>query len=87
MIYSYIQCMATLQIRDFPDDLYEKLKKSAENDRRSISQQAIILLEMALNKTFNIERRRKAIEELKKLDLKFSSSFDITRSVREDRNR
>lgn len=79
--------MATLQIRDFPDDLYDKLKKEAENERRSISQQTIVLLEKALNNTVNIERRRKAIDELKKLDLKFSSSFDITKSIREDRKR
>ena len=40
--------MASLQIRDMPEDLYESLKLKAEKDHRSMAQQAVILLSEAL---------------------------------------
>ena len=33
--------MATLNIKNFPDDLYKRLQKLAERERRSVAQQAI----------------------------------------------
>jgi plasmid stability protein len=40
--------MAILNIKNFPDELYERLKERAREERRSVSQQVIILLEHAL---------------------------------------
>lgn len=37
--------MATLTIRDVPDDVYEALKQLAERNRRSLTQQVVVLLE------------------------------------------
>lgn len=37
--------MPALQVRDLPDDLYEKLKENAQRGRRSISQQTIVILQ------------------------------------------
>ena len=37
--------MATLQVRDIDDRLYESLKKLATNEKRSISQEVIHILE------------------------------------------
>ena len=39
--------MATLNIKNFPDDLYDKLKEHAERERRSVAQQVICTLERA----------------------------------------
>ncbi len=39
--------VATLTIRNVPDDLYELLKQSAKQHRRSINSEAIFLLERA----------------------------------------
>ena len=39
--------MPTLQIRDMPQELYDRLVESAEINRRSLTQQAIVLLEDA----------------------------------------
>ena len=39
--------MATLQIRDLPDDLYALLRCAAERNHRSIAQQAIVDLRRA----------------------------------------
>lgn len=40
--------MPALQVRDFPSDLYEELKLSAEQDHRSIAQQTIALINDSL---------------------------------------
>jgi plasmid stability protein len=40
--------MATLHVRNVPDELYERLKESAEAKRRSLSTQVIVLLNEAL---------------------------------------
>lgn len=40
--------MATLNIKDFPDDLYEALKRRARSDRRSVAQEVVHLLERAV---------------------------------------
>ena len=40
--------MATLYVRDMPDKLYEHLKKRAADEGRSISQEAVRLLRLAL---------------------------------------
>lgn len=41
--------MTALQVRDFPSDLYEELRMSAEQDHRSIAQQTIALLNQSLH--------------------------------------
>lgn len=40
--------MATLYVRDIPEQLYEQLKKRAADEGRSISQEAVRLLRLAL---------------------------------------
>jgi hypothetical protein len=41
--------MATLVIKSFPEELHVRLKKAAVENRRSVTQQTIRLLEEALN--------------------------------------
>src|SRR6266436_4978478 len=45
--------MATLHVRNVPDELYEELRKRAERDGRSIGAEAIALLRFAI-----VERAR-----------------------------
>lgn len=40
--------MATITIKNIPDDLYERLKQSAETHRRSINSEVIVYLERSL---------------------------------------
>lgn len=40
--------MATLTIKNMPDDLYKELKRTAEAHRRSINSEALVCLERAL---------------------------------------
>ena len=50
--------MPSLQIRDMPLGLYEALKASAENDHRSLAQQAIVLLAAAIDDNSQSKTRR-----------------------------
>jgi antitoxin FitA len=43
--------MATMTLKNVPDDLYEQLKRRAELHRRSINSEAIVCLERALQST------------------------------------
>lgn len=40
--------MATMTLKNVPDELYEQLKQSAERHRRSLNSEAIVCLERAL---------------------------------------
>jgi len=40
--------MATLNVKNFPDLLYERLKKQAKRDGRSVASEVAVLLEGAL---------------------------------------
>ncbi len=40
--------MATMTLKNVPDELYQQLKQSAERHRRSINSEAIVCLERAL---------------------------------------
>ncbi len=40
--------MATLTIKNVPDDVYERLKQQAKENRRSINNEAIVILENVL---------------------------------------
>ena len=40
--------MATLNVKNFPPELYEKLKERARADRRSVAREVVHLLERAV---------------------------------------
>jgi plasmid stability protein len=40
--------MATVTVKNIPDDLYERLKAAAEADRRSINSEIILCIEQAV---------------------------------------
>jgi plasmid stability protein len=39
--------MATLNIKNFPDDLYKTIQQRSKQDRRSVAQEVVYLLEQA----------------------------------------
>jgi plasmid stability protein len=41
--------MATLNVKNLPDPLYEKLKRRAEQQHRSVAQEVTVILEAALD--------------------------------------
>lgn len=84
--------MHTLQIRNIPEDLFRRIKKSAKDSRRSMTQEAIVLLDKALSdnddKKVHLHQRRKLAEEAaKKRKLTEEEAKLAIRWLREDRDR
>ncbi len=81
--------MPLLQVRDMPQDLYEKLSQVAESENRSIAQETIVLLRKALNLTEErITRRKKILETIQKTKIEGTDTFpDPVHLIREDRER
>lgn len=63
--------MATLYVRDMPDELYKHLKKRATEEGRSISQETVRLLRLAL------------LTDRPKPDLEFKAWIDRVTEQRE----
>jgi plasmid stability protein len=59
--------MATLTVKNIPDDLYEQLKQSAGAHRRSINSEVIVCLERSLqNPQRNTDQLFASIRKLRK---------------------
>lgn len=80
--------MATLHVRNVPDDLYERLQQEARTQRRSLSSEVVILLSWALDGS---ERRPgqilNAIRERRHFSPAEVGAPDSTTLLREDRDR
>jgi hypothetical protein len=81
--------MALLQVRDFPQELYETLMRVAKLEHRSTAQQAVVLLRDALGQSDGRTLRRKALlaqigEAGLSLPARAREPADL---VREDRDR
>ncbi|MEH2250735.1 FitA-like ribbon-helix-helix domain-containing protein [Nostoc sp.] len=88
--------MATLYVRNLPDDLYAKLQELAVSQHRSINAQVITLLEQALKtetQQTDEERRKnvpKLLEEIRLRREQLPTDIewpDSTAMIREDRDR
>ncbi|MGM0600651.1 MAG: hypothetical protein ACQETH_12645 [Candidatus Rifleibacteriota bacterium] len=83
--------MTSLQVRDFPEHLYQEIVQLAEADRRSITQETIVLLEKALNMEKENKKYRqqllKKIQEETSHEKQVKKILDPVKLVREDRER
>jgi plasmid stability protein len=86
--------MLTIQLRNLPEGQYLAIQKSAKESKRSMTKEAIFLLENALiqKKHSPVDRSPKqvALAELKKLaqsDLPKLSLNQINNMISEDRHR
>ena len=72
--------MATLNVKNFPDPLYDKLREMAGREHRSVAQQVIHLLEQA---TESAEPR--SLLELRGLGREVWAGIDAAAYVDEER--
>ena len=82
--------MPTLQVRDLPDYIYQQIVELAESERRSITQQTIILLEKALEiEKHNKYRRKELFDQIiKETESECNKDFpNPVKLIREDRDR
>ena len=82
--------MPSIQVRDLPEQIYNKIKNNAQKEHRSLSQQAIVTLKKGLGIDENHkERRRILVDQI----MSRRVAFDITKLenpvnlIREDRDR
>jgi antitoxin FitA len=82
--------MAILHIRNVPDDLYERLRRRAAGQHRSLSAEVIDLLESGVRAMPSpdefddwLQRARELREELRAQGF----AFDAAAAIREDRER
>jgi len=82
-------CMALLQVRDCPDDIYQKISRVARREKRTIAQQIIVMLENSLGQeTSNRERRLKVLDRISSREVsKEAQDIDAVALIREDRDR
>lgn len=73
--------MATLNIKNFPDELYERLQERAEEEHRSLAQQVIHLLEESAGRA-----RLHSILELRGLGKELWKDIDPVEHVRAERD-
>lgn len=81
--------MPLLQVRDIPEDLYEKLSLIAKAENRSIAQETIVLLRRALELTKERKTKRKQVlDEIADLNMINTNNFPGPEElIREDRDR
>lgn len=72
--------MATLNVKDFPDALYERIKRRAAAERRSIAGEVVHLLEGAV-----AEATPTSILELRGLGREAWHGVDVAEHVRTER--
>lgn len=73
--------MATLNIKNFPDALYERLQERAKREHRSVAQQVIHLLEESAG-----EPKLHSILELRGLGKEYWKDIDPVAHVRAERD-
>jgi hypothetical protein len=79
--------MPLLQVRDFPEDVYEEITFEAHRQHRTIAQQTIILIKKGLGEEIsNKERRKLALERTFSRSVPQNAKIvDYVKFVREDR--
>ena len=73
--------MATLNIKNFPDDLYRRLQKLAEQEHRSIAQQVVHTLDRATDR-----EKKHSILEFKGIAKGLWEGADAAEYVRRERD-
>jgi plasmid stability protein len=80
--------MASIYIRDLSPATYERLKERAKQNRRSITQEAAVVLDAALNKQEQSKELWERIDRIReRVTARYGSFSDSTAKVREDRKR
>ncbi len=82
--------MATLHVRNVPDKLYQRIKRLAEAQNRSLSAEVSTLLDQAVDAEERSVTQSKLLADAKRLreSLRWAPSFpDSVTLLREDRDR
>ncbi|MFA6012717.1 MAG: hypothetical protein WC799_22180 [Desulfobacteraceae bacterium] len=79
--------MPTLQVRDLPQEIYNKLNYLAKKEHRSMAQETIVLLKEGIeNRLDNQTRRRKLLETFNGLGVDTTGLPTPEELIREERD-
>ena len=82
--------MPSIQVRDLPEQIYNKIKNNAQKDHRSLSQQVIVTLKKGLGIDENYkERRRILVDQImsRRIVFDIAKLENPANLIREDRDR
>jgi hypothetical protein len=80
--------MATLELLDIPDDLYQRLVERSEREHRTVAEEAVLVLSKGLTEETNRERRARILDEIHaRPELRNLELSDPVKLIREDRDR
>ncbi|MGB0387790.1 MAG: FitA-like ribbon-helix-helix domain-containing protein [Ardenticatenaceae bacterium] len=82
--------MATLHVRNIPDELYGRLKQYAQAQNRSLSAQVISLLNQAIEHEAQRSQQQQLLDEIRRCRFVYSNEVNVEDSVtllREERER
>lgn len=82
--------MPSLQVRDLPENIYEKLAEQAQKEHRSLAQQAVVLLAKGLNVDLNTKEKRKQLIDRIVKDSEETSKYTLSNPadiLKKDRKR
>lgn len=75
--------MPTLNIKGFPDDLYNLLMQQAKQDRRSLTGEVLYLLELALEAE---QKKKRSILQMRGLGKKHWKKVEATEHINKERD-
>jgi plasmid stability protein len=77
--------MATITVKNIPDDLYERLKQAARAHRRSINSEVIVCIERAVGlRQRDVEAELARARELRELTRGYVLSDDELKQAKEE---
>ncbi len=81
--------MASLQVRELPDNIYHSLQKRAKEEHRSLAQEAVVVLARGLDLSVSDKKRRSLlVQVIESNDVNLSvKQIDPVDLLREDRSR
>ncbi|MCL2294661.1 MAG: hypothetical protein FWC36_07335 [Spirochaetes bacterium] len=81
--------MSLLQVRDFPQDIYDQIAYEAKRQNRTIAQQTIVLVKKGLGEEISDqESKRLLLKKVRERHIpEHVKEIDFVKLIREDRDR
>jgi plasmid stability protein len=78
--------MATMTIKNIPDDVYEQLKASAKANHRSINSEVILAIKMAvMQRPIDVQANLERARQIRELTSYYITDEELTRFKNEGR--
>jgi hypothetical protein len=80
--------MASITVKDIPEELYEQFKETAQRDRRSLNAELIVAMETLVHHTAQLRERQAALQRInERRRQRPRNAVDSLALLREDRER